>query len=144
VSLLFLLLFAILGTNFYKGAFFKCQNDNIPVQYIPLIKDKFDCLDFGGEWVNADQNFDNVITSMVTLFNVMTTEGWIGVMWSAVDSNQIDMVPIKYNHPYAVFFFISFMIVGSLFILNMFVGIVINVFNKEKEELQLNHLLTTM
>lgn len=34
------------------------------------------------------------------------------------------------------------MIVGSLFILNMFVGIVINVFNKEKEELQLNHLLT--
>jgi hypothetical protein len=34
------------------------------------------------------------------------------------------------------------MIVGSLFILNMFVGIVINVFNKEKETLQLNHLLT--
>ena len=34
------------------------------------------------------------------------------------------------------------LLVGSLFILNMFVGIVINVFNKEKEELQLNHLLT--
>ena len=35
-----------------------------------------------------------------------------------------------------------FMVVGSLFILNMFVGIVINVFNAEKETLQLNHLLT--
>jgi hypothetical protein len=46
------------------------------------------------------------------------------------------------SQPYAVFFFILFMIVGSLFILNMFVGIVINVFNKEKEALQLNHLLT--
>ena len=34
------------------------------------------------------------------------------------------------------------MVVGSLFILNMFVGIVINVFNKEKETLQMNHLLT--
>ena len=34
------------------------------------------------------------------------------------------------------------MIVGSLFILNMFVGIVINVFTKEKEELEMNHILT--
>ena len=34
------------------------------------------------------------------------------------------------------------MIVGSQFILNMFVGIVINMFNKEKETLQMNHLLT--
>jgi hypothetical protein len=34
-----------------------------------------------------------------------------------------------------VFFFFLFMVVGSLFILNMFVGIVINVFNAEKETL---------
>jgi hypothetical protein len=30
VSLLFLLLFAIMGTNFYKGTFFKCHTENIP------------------------------------------------------------------------------------------------------------------
>jgi len=30
VSLLFILLFAILGTNFYKGTFFKCEMENIP------------------------------------------------------------------------------------------------------------------
>jgi hypothetical protein len=135
VSLLFLLLFAILGTNFYKGVFFKCHTANIPDKIIPLINDKFDCLDFGGEWINEDQNFDNVVNSMVTLFNVMTTEGWIGVMWNAVDSASIDGVPMKNSRPLSVFFFIFFMIVGSLFILNMFVGIVINVFNKEKEEL---------
>lgn len=87
VSLLFLLLFAILGTNFYKGTFFSCHTENVPEELIDLIVDKFDCLDFGGEWVNVDQNFDNVMNSMITLFNVMTTEGWIGVMWSAVDSN---------------------------------------------------------
>ena len=52
VSLLFLLLFAILGTNFYKGVFFKCHTANIPEKIIPLINDKFDCLDFGGEWIN--------------------------------------------------------------------------------------------
>lgn len=90
VSLLFLLLFAILGTNFYKGTFFSCHTENIPGEFADLITDKFDCQDFGGDWVNVDQNFDNVMNSMITLFNVMTTEGWIGVMWSAVDSNVID------------------------------------------------------
>ena len=30
---------------------------------------------------------------MKTLFNVMTTEGWIGVMHNAVDSRRIDEMP---------------------------------------------------
>ena len=76
-----------------------------------------------------------MINAFITLFNVMTTEGWIGVMWDSVDASKIDEIPIKNNNPKSVFFFIFFMIVGSLFILNMFVGIVINVFNKEKETL---------
>jgi hypothetical protein len=40
------------------------------------------------------------------------------------------------------FFFMAFIIVGHLFLLNMFIGIVINVFNNEKENLMNNHLLT--
>jgi len=135
VSTLFLLLFAILGTNLYKGTFYSCHTENIPAELIPKIKDKFDCMDYGGDWVNEDQHFDNVGSSIVTLFNVMTTEGWIGVMWNAVDAAGIDEVPIEDNAPTAVLFFFLFMVVGSLFILNMFVGIVINVFNAEKETL---------
>lgn len=34
-----------------------------------------------------------------------------------------------------VVFFMAFIIVGHLFLLNMFIGIVINVFNTEKENL---------
>ena len=54
---------------------------------------KFDCLDYGGEWVNADSHFDNVGAGFITLFGVMTTEGWIDVMWNAVDASKIDHVP---------------------------------------------------
>lgn len=36
------------------------------------------------------------------------------------------------------------MIVGSLFILNLFVGVVINTFNIEKEKLSHNNLMTTL
>lgn len=128
VSLLFLLLFAILCTNFFKGTFHTCNTDNVPESVAEFITDKFDCLDYGGEWVNSASNFDNVKNSMVTLFNVMTTEGWIDVMWEAVDSTMIDRPPKKNNTPYAVPFFILIIFFFHLFILNMFVGIVINVF----------------
>ena len=49
-------------------------------------------MDYGGDWVNEDQNFDNIGQSLITLFNVMTTEGWIGVMWNAVDATRINEV----------------------------------------------------
>lgn len=80
---------------------------------------------------------------MMTLFNVMSTEGWIGVMFAAQDTVAINVMPedrAKVN--FDCVFFIAFIIVGHLFLLNMFVGIVINVFNQEKETLQMNHMLT--
>ena len=36
------------------------------------------------------------------------------------------------------------MIVGTLFILNLFVGVVINTFDKEKEKLSNNNLMTDL
>lgn len=90
-------------------------------------------MDYGGEWVNTDSNFDNVGQSIISLFNVMTTEGWIDVMWSALDSSEIEHVP---NDPQpfglVVVFFLIIIFFFNLFLLNMFVGIVINVFSDEK------------
>jgi len=99
-------------------------------------------MDYGGDWVNEDQNFDNIKSSLITLFNVMTTEGWIGVMWNAVDSTQINQMPVKNNGMLQILFFMLYMIACSLFVLNMFVGIVINVFNREKDTLYMNHKFT--
>jgi hypothetical protein len=82
----------------------------------------------------------------VTLTNVMSTEGWIGVMLDAVDSTQINQepsaVPQLHKSSLAVFYFILFIIFGHLFVLNMFVGVVVGCFIQEKENLELNHLLT--
>lgn len=63
----------------------------------------------------------------------MTTEGWIGVMYDGIDSTKIDMMPAADTNKSFFFFFMFYMFVGSLFVLNMFVGVTINVFNKEKE-----------
>jgi hypothetical protein len=72
VSCLFYLIFGIIGVNFFKGTFFSCVFDP-SMEYasaysVDVIVTKFDCFNYGGSWVNADQNFDNVPEAMSTLF----------------------------------------------------------------------------
>jgi hypothetical protein len=40
--------------------------------------------------VNARSNFDDIYSAMLSLFEMMTTEGWITVMWGGVDAKGID------------------------------------------------------
>ena len=90
IALLFFMLFGIFGTNYFKGTFFFCDTTKVSSTLTSNISDKWSCVDYGGVWVNRDANFDNVFNSMVTLFEVSTTEGWVGAMWNGVDSVGID------------------------------------------------------
>lgn len=71
-----------------------------------------------------------------------TTVGWAQVMYIGMSRTGIDKDLVSKNSPGWAFFFISFMIIGSFFILNLFVGIVISTFNREKEKLGRGFLLT--
>ena len=70
------------------------------------------------------------------------TVGWIDIMNYGIDAVGIDMQPIESNNVYWSLFFIMFMIFGNFLILNLFVGTVISTFNREKEVLGKNFLLT--
>lgn len=65
---------------------------------------------------------------------MMTTEGWQDQMYLGIDSVGVDLQPIKNNRIGLVFFFCGYMIIGGLFIMNLFVGVVIDNFNKIKEQ----------
>lgn len=71
---------------------------------------------------------------MMTLIEMMTTEGWVDNMHDGVDGVDPDMQPIKNNNFVYTLFFVAFMIVGSQFILNLFVGVVMENFNRLKEQ----------
>jgi len=136
VCLLFLLIFAILGVGFFKGGFGRCSIEDPAI--LATIKSKSDCLNAGGEWHVPTETFDNTIVATRTLFEMMSTEGWIDVM-----SNGQDMVPMvngepmqpELNHSSApILYFVSFMVLGSQFILNLFVGVIMDNFNKIKDK----------
>jgi len=144
ISLLLLMIFGIQAVGFLKGTFYYCDTNGMPEYVIEQIQTQWDCLDYGGAWVNHVGNFDNVVNAMVTMFGMMSTEGWLDVMWRAVDSTAIHQVPRRNNKQAFIVFFTVFIIIASLFLLNLFVGVVINTFNIEKEKLSRNNLMTDL
>ena len=57
-----------------------------------------------------------------------TTEGWVDVMFWGIEATGADKAPIKNNAPGWGLFFIFIFVVGSLFLINLFVGVVIRKF----------------
>jgi len=99
-----------------------------------FIKDKWDCLNYGGYWRNFFVNFDDIFEAMVTLFGMANTAGWAVTMYRGAASRGIDLQPERLARPYMAFFFIAFIVIGSFFILNLFVGVVISTYNRQKEK----------
>lgn len=64
---------------------------------------------------------------------MMSTEGWANVMFNGMDSTGVNSQPRLNNQPWFSLYFILFMIVGFLFLTNLFVGVIIDNFNKIKE-----------
>jgi len=45
------------------------------------ITNRYECLMYGGEWLNPDFHFDTTLDAMLTLVSIQSTEGWVDTMW---------------------------------------------------------------
>lgn len=75
--------------------------------------------------------FGTLGTSLYTLFTIMTLEGW---------TNDV-VNPIMETHPYALLFFIPFIVITTFWVLNLFIGVIVNAMQEEhaKAEADLVH-----
>ena len=142
IFVLMLLLFSILGTTFFKGKFAACHRQNVGKNF--EVKTSWDCYDAGGEWINPSANFDNTLTAMLTLFTAVTSEGWTNLMWNGVDAVGINLEPQRSTNPHLILYFLIFMAICSIIILNLFVGVVIDTNATEKEKLLNTNQLTLL
>ena len=86
-------------------------------------------------------NFDDTLRGMLTLFIFQSREGWTGLMWDSVDAKAVDEVPVVNNNVFFIVFYIILVIILCLLFVNMFVRIVIQTYNLEKDFLSFNRLL---
>jgi voltage-gated sodium channel len=65
----------------------------------------------------------NLGTSVLTLFNIITLEGWTDVMYTAMKL-----------HPMAWVYFTSFVVIGTFVAINLFIAVIINNLDEAKAE----------
>lgn len=111
------LIFAIMGVNFFGGRFQYCSLEMFKLHT------RQECELAGGSWETYDQNFDDVIKAMTTLYIVSSLEGWPDIMLQAVDSVDVNEGPRVEAAPVNALFFVFFILIGSFFLLNFFIGV---------------------
>jgi len=109
-------IFAIMGTNLFKGGFFECSdsrfdsrstceaaaNSNTTSVWQPIDGTEF-------------ANFNNVGNSMLLLFQIATLSGWGQLMHATIAVRGEDLAPQPGNNPAAALYFIAFVVIGGFF-----------------------------
>ncbi|KAI6074781.1 Sodium channel protein type 5 subunit alpha [Aix galericulata] len=140
VCLIFWLIFSIMGVNLFAGKFGKCVNMTEENSVLNAsINDLTDCTTYNNTgkifWVNVKVNFDNVGSGYLALLQVATFKGWMDIMYAAVDSREKNEQPQMEHSLFMYLYFVNFIIFGSFFTLNLFVGVIIDNFNQQKKKI---------
>uniref|UniRef100_A0A3Q4HP83 Sodium channel protein n=1 Tax=Neolamprologus brichardi TaxID=32507 RepID=A0A3Q4HP83_NEOBR len=158
VCLIFWLIFGIMGVNLFAGKFYYCFNETSEELFLPeTVDNKTQCLALIQEnftevrWKNLKINYDNVGMGYLSLLQVVideqlklmfrtfvfqaTFKGWMDIMYAAVDSREVESQPMYEDNLYMYLYFVCFIIFGSFFTLNLFIGVIIDNFNQQKAKI---------
>uniref|UniRef100_A0A8C8HTB8 Sodium channel protein n=1 Tax=Oncorhynchus tshawytscha TaxID=74940 RepID=A0A8C8HTB8_ONCTS len=123
VCLIFWLIFSIMGVNLFAGKYGRCVNRTGYIHNVSVVNNKTDCLamnDTQFYWTKVKVNFDNVGAGYLALLQVVSL---------------VEEQPIREVNMYMYLYFIIFIIFGSFFTLNLFIGVIIDNFNQQKRKI---------
>uniref|UniRef100_W5KBX9 Sodium channel protein n=1 Tax=Astyanax mexicanus TaxID=7994 RepID=W5KBX9_ASTMX len=145
VCLIFWLIFSIMGVNLFAGKYYHCVNSTTDEMFpISEVNNKSECLALNesARWKNVKINFDNVGAGYLALLQVATFKGWMDIMYAAVDSRNVEDQPDYEVNLYMYLYFVIFIIFGSFFTLNLFIGVIIDNFNQQKKKMSQDIFMT--
>ncbi|XP_041666643.1 voltage-dependent N-type calcium channel subunit alpha-1B isoform X2 [Cheilinus undulatus] len=133
-----IVMFAIIGVEFYMGKFhttcFRIDTGEKAVDWpcgveLParLCPNGTVCREY---WTGPNfgiTNFDNILFAVLTVFQCITMEGWVDILYSTND-----VAGNTWNWLY----FIPLIIIGSFFMLNLVLGVLSGEFAKERERVE--------
>uniref|UniRef100_A0A672LAE7 Voltage-dependent N-type calcium channel subunit alpha n=1 Tax=Sinocyclocheilus grahami TaxID=75366 RepID=A0A672LAE7_SINGR len=133
-----ILMFAIIGLDFYMGKFHRsCFKNDTGEQAadfpcgseLPARVCEGDtvCREY---WTGPNfgiTNFDNILFAVLTVFQCITMEGWVDILYNANDAS---------GNTWNWLYFIPLIIIGSFFMLNLVLGVLSGEFAKERERVE--------
>uniref|UniRef100_H2UT88 Sodium channel protein n=1 Tax=Takifugu rubripes TaxID=31033 RepID=H2UT88_TAKRU len=119
VCLIFWLIFSIMGVNLFAGKYYFCFNETSEEMFpVDVVNNKTQCEALIHQnftevrWKNVKINFDNVGAGYLALLQVVEDQ------------------PVYEVNIYMYIYFVVFIIFGSFFTLNLFIGVIIDNFNQ--------------
>lgn len=143
ITVLFYLIFAILGVIFFSGSMYYCTDPNIVLQTecIGYFTDSNGNPGFRS-WRTVSYNFDNVFYGMLALFFVSANGSWPSYMYAVVDAVGPGRAMSRDYNQAAGLFYIFYIFFVNYFIMVLFLGAIVTNFNAIQKELDGSLFLT--
>nr|XP_033321554.1 muscle calcium channel subunit alpha-1 isoform X2 [Megalopta genalis] len=134
-----IIIYAIIGLELFSGKMHKTCRHNVTGTImegaVPCGPGGFQCDNVGPDYYCSKQfwegpnwgitNFDNFGLAMLTVFQCVTLEGWTDVLYSIEDAM---------GSSWQWIYFISMVILGAFFVMNLILGVLSGEFSKEREK----------
>merc|ERR1719394_2196644 len=131
-----IIIYSIIGLELFMGAFHKTCFNNVtgemmeepnPCGGIFHCPEGYECKEYweGPQW--GITCFDNFGQAMLTVFQCITLEGWTDVLYWVHDSQ---------GNSFQFIYFVTMVVLGSFFVMNLILGVLSGEFSKEREKAQ--------
>ncbi|KAF2154780.1 calcium channel-like protein subunit Cch1 [Myriangium duriaei CBS 260.36] len=129
VSLSLLIPFALYGLNLFSGQMMSCNDNQSGIYNLTDCVNEYMSSPY--EWnvlaprapSNSYYSFDNFGDSLFILFQIVSQEGWIDVMWSSQGITGVFTQPSYFASQGNTVFFVVFNLLGAVFVLTLFVSV---------------------
>ncbi|XP_053725700.1 calcium channel, voltage-dependent, N type, alpha 1B subunit, a isoform X11 [Synchiropus splendidus] len=133
-----ILMFAIIGLDFYMGKFHRTcfrtdtgeRTADFPCGMEAPARTCANGTTCSEYWIGPNfgiTNFDNILFAVLTVFQCITMEGWVDILYNANDAS---------GNTWNWLYFIPLIIIGSFFMLNLVLGVLSGEFAKERERVE--------
>ncbi|KAF8867049.1 BcCCH1, calcium channel protein [Acephala macrosclerotiorum] len=131
VSLSLLIPFAIYGVNLFNGQMLGCNDTSGTVSNLTDCFGEYTNTPYSNNWPlvsprvvsNPYYSFDNFGSALFILFQIVSQEGWIDVMWSAESITGRGLQPEYFASQGNALFFVIFNLLATVFVLTLFISV---------------------
>jgi voltage-gated sodium channel len=82
-------------------------------------------------------HFGNLHLSLITLFKVLTLEGWTEILNIHLYTDDPGKgFPVEVTSVWPLLYFVSFILLGAMIIMNLFIGVIMNSMEESQRELE--------
>ncbi|XP_027860131.1 sodium channel protein type 4 subunit alpha B-like [Xiphophorus couchianus] len=141
------LIFSILGVNLFAGRFAYCSNHTDGIIF--EVNNKTQCYELNDSsptevyWKYTKFNFDHVGMGLLSLLIMATSADWKEIIYSAVDSTEVDSQPVYESRPVMYLYFVLFIIFGCFFSANLFIRFFVDALHQLSNKAGGKHVFMT-